>query len=158
MPRLVMLDQRGELTTAHVRLVARALGPIRTGGVAMDRRGPRHRPARPNFRERYAITPEIRRLLVQCGGNASAVHRRSAKRALNDSRVPKAPSLATFHRALRQTQLPGTGPGSPTAKPPDGPSTCTEHDRWNTATPPGKATTSAFPYRYRSRTNSLDRG
>ncbi|MGW2975216.1 Mu transposase C-terminal domain-containing protein [Streptomyces mirabilis] len=111
MPRLVMLDQRGELTTAHVRLVAHALGRSERAVWRWIAEARATGQLAPTSRERYAITPEIRRLLVQCGGNASAVHRKLQKRALNDSRVPKAPSLATFHRALRRDLTPGDRAG-----------------------------------------------
>jgi putative transposase len=62
-------------------------------------------------RTRFSVTPEIRRLLVLWGGNASAVHRELKQRALDDPRMPAAPSLSTIHRALRRDLTPGERAG-----------------------------------------------
>nr|WP_051967386.1 Mu transposase C-terminal domain-containing protein [Kitasatospora mediocidica] len=106
-PRLLALDACGELTSAHVRLAAEALGcSERTvwRWLAQARATGRTEPA---ARGRFAVTPEIRRLLVLWGGNASAVHRELDQRASADPKLPAAPSLATLHRALRRDLTPG---------------------------------------------------
>ncbi|MFI0777292.1 Mu transposase C-terminal domain-containing protein [Streptomyces sp. NPDC021212] len=111
MPRLVALDQHGELTTAHVRLVSKALGRSErtVWRWIAEVRATGHVDAAP--RGRFTVTPEVRRLLVLWGGNASAVHRELRQRALADPRLPAVPSLATFHRALRQDLTPGDRAG-----------------------------------------------
>ncbi|MEU1667078.1 hypothetical protein ABZ547_26440 [Streptomyces sparsogenes] len=102
LPRLLSLDQSGELTSAHVKLVATAVGRSERAvwrWVATARATGRVDAA---SRTRFSVTPEIRRLLVLWGGNASAVHRELKQRALADPRLPAAPSLSTIHRALRR--------------------------------------------------------
>ncbi|MCC8477275.1 Mu transposase C-terminal domain-containing protein [Streptomyces globisporus] len=111
MPRLLMLDQRDDLTTAHVQLVAQALGRSERSvwrWIAEARATGRLAPAP---QERYIITSEIRQLLAQHKGNASAVHRELKQQALNDTQLPAAPSLATLHRALRRDLTPGERAG-----------------------------------------------
>ncbi|MFC8230630.1 Mu transposase C-terminal domain-containing protein [Streptomyces sp. NPDC057287] len=96
------LDQHGELTSAHVRLVATAVGRSERAvwrWVAKARTTGRIDAA---SRTRFAVTPEFRRLLVLWGGNASAVHRELHEQALADPQLPAAPSLSTIHRALRR--------------------------------------------------------
>ncbi|MER7911788.1 Mu transposase C-terminal domain-containing protein [Streptomyces sp. NPDC096068] len=111
MPRIMALDTHGWLTDAHVRLVAAAIGrsertvrrwvaEARTTGRTDAKRRPR-----------FTITPEIRRLLALWGGNASAVHRELKQRAQDDPNLPKAPSLATLHRALRRDLTAGERAG-----------------------------------------------
>ncbi|ARH94958.1 Mu transposase C-terminal domain-containing protein [Streptomyces sp. MOE7] len=111
MPRLMALDVHGELTSAHVRLVAAAVGcSERTvWRWVAEARATGQVTATP--RTRFTVTPEIRRLLALWGGNASAVHRELKKRAQADPRLPKVPSLATMHRALRQDLTPGERAG-----------------------------------------------
>lgn len=100
-PRLIMLDQHDQLTSAHVKLAAHALGRSERTvwrWLATARATGRHSTV---ARARFTITPEIRRLLALWGGNASAVHRELKQQAVA---VPglKVPSLATLHRALRR--------------------------------------------------------
>nr|WP_228472879.1 Mu transposase C-terminal domain-containing protein [Streptomyces cyaneochromogenes] len=110
-PRLMALDQHGELTSAHVQLVATAVGRSERTvwrWVTKARATGRLDAA---YRTRFTITPEIRRLLVLWGGNASAVHRELQQRALADPLLPAAPSLSTIHRALRRDLTPGERAG-----------------------------------------------
>lgn len=102
MPRLLDLDERGELTAAHVRLVAQALGKTeRTvwrwlAAALQDQRFARVEASR------FTITAEIRRLLALRGGNASRVHAELMQRAAEDPDAPAVPSLSTLHRAIRR--------------------------------------------------------
>ncbi|GAA2288411.1 hypothetical protein GCM10010145_68490 [Streptomyces ruber] len=98
--RLLALDEQGELSTAHVRLMASALDVSeRTvwNWLSVARRegrtGPRPRP-------RFRVTREIRDLLVMWGGNVSAVHRELAARAAEDPSSGPVPSLSVLHRAV----------------------------------------------------------
>ncbi|WP_327136283.1 hypothetical protein OG311_40390 (plasmid) [Streptomyces sp. NBC_01343] len=75
MARLVALDGQGELTTAHARLVAGALGvSLRTvwNWVAVARGEGRLSARTP---DRPTVTPELRARLAVWGGNVAAVHR-----------------------------------------------------------------------------------
>ncbi|MER5642778.1 Mu transposase C-terminal domain-containing protein [Kitasatospora sp. NPDC002227] len=95
------LDSRGELTTAHVRLVASAMGVTERAvwyWVAAARTEGRLS-ARP--RERTLVTPEVRRLLAFWGGNTAAVHRELAAQAASDPTV-SVPSLRALQRAVRR--------------------------------------------------------
>ncbi|MET9519946.1 Mu transposase C-terminal domain-containing protein [Streptomyces sp. NPDC002994] len=111
MPRLIALDQLGELNSAHVRLVATAVGRSERAvwRWLAKARATGHVDAAP--RTRFTITPEIRQLLVLWGGNASAVHRELEQQALTDPRLPRAPSLSALHRALRRDLAPGDRAG-----------------------------------------------
>lgn len=98
--RLMDLDSRGELTTAHVRLVASSLGvTVRAVWywIAAARKEGRLSP-RP--RAQLAVTPEIRRLLALWGGNVSAVHRELVARAAADPEAGPVLSLSALHRAV----------------------------------------------------------
>ncbi|MFF7581113.1 hypothetical protein ACFZBE_40180 [Streptomyces sp. NPDC008061] len=94
MPRLLDLDEGGELTAAHVRLVAQALGKSeRTvwrwlAAALQDQRFARVEASR------FTITAEIRRLLALWGGNASRVrvHTELMQRAAEDPDAPAVPS------------------------------------------------------------------
>ncbi|MEU5980090.1 Mu transposase C-terminal domain-containing protein [Streptomyces sp. NPDC047315] len=111
MPRLRHLDQHGLLTSAHVRLVAATVGcserTVWNWLADMRATGRMGAVARP----RFTVTAETRHLLALSGGNASAVHRELEKRAQADPNLPKAPSLATLHRALRRDLTPGERAG-----------------------------------------------
>lgn len=108
--RLTALDQRGHLRTAHVNLAAAALGRSpRTVWRWIARARPTGDAT--SARAKFTITSEIRRLLVLWEGNASAVHRELVRRRREDPTLPKAPSLATLHRALRRDLTPGDRAG-----------------------------------------------
>ncbi|MEV0850572.1 Mu transposase C-terminal domain-containing protein [Streptomyces sp. NPDC049954] len=110
-PRLLTLDQHGELTSAHVRLVATAVGRSERTVWRWVTKARIAGHADMACRTRFTVTPEFRRLLLLWGGNASAVHRELQERALADPRLPAAPSLSTIHRALRRDLTPGDRAG-----------------------------------------------
>ncbi|MFE4653906.1 MULTISPECIES: hypothetical protein [Streptomyces] len=88
MPRLLDLDSRGELTTAHVRLVAQALGKAeRTVWRWLAAAREDHRLARMES-SHFTVTTEVRRLLALWGGNASRVHAELVQRAADDPDAP----------------------------------------------------------------------
>jgi hypothetical protein len=101
-PRLLETDRRGELTSAHVRLVAISLGRSeRTvwrwlAAAREDGRTARREGAR------FTVAAEVRRLLALYGGNASRVHAELAGRAAKDPTMAPVPSLSTLHRAIRR--------------------------------------------------------
>ncbi|WAX82188.1 transposase family protein [Streptomyces sp. KMM 9044] len=101
-PRLLDLDERGELSAAHVRLVAQALGKSeRTVWRWLAAAREDHRLARVES-SRFTVTTEVRRLLALWGGNASRVHAELVQRAAEDPEAPAVPSLSTLHRAIRR--------------------------------------------------------
>ncbi|XMN11129.1 integrase catalytic domain-containing protein [Streptomyces griseobrunneus] len=102
MPRLVALEEQGELTSAHVRLVAQALGKSeRTVWRWLAAARKDQRLARVEA-SHFAVTAEIRRLLALWGGNASRVHAELVDRAGKDPGRAAVPSLSTLHRAVRR--------------------------------------------------------
>ena len=109
--RLLDLDARSELTSAHVRLVAEALGKSeRTvwrwlSAARAEGRYGRIRAAR------FTVTPEVRTLLALWGGNASRVHADLVERARFDPASGPVPSLATLHRAIRRDLTAGERAG-----------------------------------------------
>ncbi|WP_377266748.1 Mu transposase C-terminal domain-containing protein [Peterkaempfera sp. SMS 1(5)a] len=111
MPRIIALDQRGQLTTAHVRLVAQTLNRSERTVWRWLAEARATGQVEPAARTRFTITPQIRHLLVLWGGNASAVHRELLQQARADPQLPAVPSLATFHRALRRDLTPGDRAG-----------------------------------------------
>lgn len=73
-PRLLDLDGRGELTPAHVLLVAQALGKSeRTVWRWLAAARENHRLARVES-SRFTVTTDVRRWLVVWGGHASRIH------------------------------------------------------------------------------------
>ncbi|MEU2119484.1 Mu transposase C-terminal domain-containing protein [Streptomyces sp. NPDC016459] len=111
MPRLMALDQHGLLTSAHVRLVATNVG--RSERTVWNWLAKARATGRTDAvsRPRFTVTAEIRRLLALWGGNASAMHRELKQRAQADPDLPKVPSLATLHRALRRDLTAGDRAG-----------------------------------------------
>ncbi|MFP8963229.1 Mu transposase C-terminal domain-containing protein [Streptomyces nanhaiensis] len=102
MPRLLELEARGELTSAHVRLVASSVGRSertvwRWLAAARNEGRLARRPV-----VRFTVTAEIRRLLALYGGNASRLHAELAERARTDPSAAPVPSLSTLHRAIRR--------------------------------------------------------
>ncbi|MCY0935165.1 Mu transposase C-terminal domain-containing protein [Streptomyces sp. H34-S4] len=111
MARLLALDVRGDLSTAHVRMVASALGVSErtvwnwlSAGRREGRMGPRPR-------SRFVVTREIRQQLAVWGGNVSAVHRELVARAVRDPLLGPVPSLSAFHRAVARDLLVGERAG-----------------------------------------------
>jgi putative transposase len=103
MPRLLDLDSRGELSAAHVRLVAKALGKSeRTVWRWLAAARKDHRLARVEAPHLTVTTEVRRRLLALWGGNASRVHAELVQRAADDPNAPAVPSLSTLHRAIRR--------------------------------------------------------
>ncbi|MFD5423157.1 Mu transposase C-terminal domain-containing protein [Streptomyces sp. NPDC127069] len=111
MERLRVLDARGELTSAHVQLMSvslevsertvwRWLKAARTEGLAGSMP-----------RERFTVSPEVRRLLTVWGGNAAAVHRELLAQAQKRGECPRVPSLATLQRAIVRDLSPGERAG-----------------------------------------------
>jgi putative transposase len=109
--RLLALDAAGELASAHVRLVAQALGKSertvwRWLSVARAEGRVGRVPA-----GRFTVTAEVRQLLALWGGNASRVHAELVERARLDPERGPVPSLATLHRAIRRDLTAGERAG-----------------------------------------------
>ncbi|MEU8943680.1 Mu transposase C-terminal domain-containing protein [Streptomyces goshikiensis] len=102
MARLMELDSRGELTTAHVRLVASALGvSLRTvwSWVAVARREGRLSARTPT---RVSVSADVRARLAVWGGNVAAVHRELLAEAVKAGVADSVPSLRALQRAVRE--------------------------------------------------------
>lgn len=102
MGRLMALDGRGELTTAHVRAVAQGLGvSLRTvwNWLAVARAEGRLTSV---TRPRVLVTGDLRERLAVWGGNVAAVHRELAAEAAAAGGVSAVPSLRSLQRAVRQ--------------------------------------------------------
>ncbi|WP_449341391.1 Mu transposase C-terminal domain-containing protein, partial [Streptomyces canarius] len=102
------LQQRrveGELSTAHVRLVASSLGvSVRTVWrwlARADQTGS----VEPAPRARFEITDEVGEVLADCLGNVKRAHEELARRARVAGRRP--PGLSTLHDAIRRDLTPG---------------------------------------------------
>ncbi|MGP3634498.1 Mu transposase C-terminal domain-containing protein [Streptomyces sp. 24-1644] len=107
---MLALDGRGELTTAHVRLVAVSVGvSVRTVWRWLDA-GRRGRGG-PLERDRFQITEELHARLAAWCGNAAALHRELVAEAVaaraQGYEVDPVVSLATLHRAIRLDLNPG---------------------------------------------------
>ena len=109
--RLRRLDERGEFSSAHVRLVADSLEVsertvwrdlARARAIGDDRDGP--------VASRFGVDDALRTRLAFWRGNASAVHRELVAAAA-ETGGPTAPSLATLHRAIRRDVPPGQRAG-----------------------------------------------
>ncbi|GCD40377.1 Mu transposase C-terminal domain-containing protein [Streptomyces paromomycinus] len=102
---LMTLDARGELTTAHVRLVAQTLDlHIRTVWKRLadaKANGTAERPGR----TRFEITEDLRVQLAYHRGNIKSLY--EALRAEAEEDGGTAPSLATLYRAIRRDLSPG---------------------------------------------------
>lgn len=107
--RLLALEDRGELTPGHRRMVAGTLGvserTVRRWLAAARKEG-RLEPA---GRGRFTVTPEVARQLTFHRGNAAALHRELAAGAAGAGEV--APSLATLYRAVARDLSPGLRAG-----------------------------------------------
>ncbi|MEV0415020.1 DDE-type integrase/transposase/recombinase [Streptomyces sp. NPDC050448] len=107
--RLLVLEGRGELTPAHVRMVAGTLGvserTVRRWLAAARAEG-RFGPAE---RERFVVTPGVLKLLAFHRGNAAALHRELV--TVQAGGGAQAPSLATLYRAVARDVSPGQWAG-----------------------------------------------
>lgn len=107
--RLLALEDRGELTPGHVRMVAGTLGvserTVRrwlTAAREEDRFGPA-------VRERFTFTPDVLARLAFHRGNAASLHRDLVAAQAAGGVV--APSQATLYRALERDVSPGQRAG-----------------------------------------------
>nr|WP_229864710.1 transposase family protein [Streptomyces djakartensis] len=66
--------------------------------------------ARAQSKDRFSVTPEVRRLLALWKGNVAAVHRELIARAAKGEQDPP-PSIPTLHRAIRRDLTPGERAG-----------------------------------------------
>ncbi|MFZ3491943.1 transposase [Streptomyces sp. 5.8] len=100
--RLMALDGRGELGSAHVRLTASALDVSeRTvwNWVAVARREGRLSARTP---ARTGVSADVRARLAVWGGNVAAVHRELLAEATEAGVADSVPSLRALQRAVRQ--------------------------------------------------------
>ncbi|WP_253191307.1 hypothetical protein [Streptomyces sp. M1013] len=114
--RLLALRQDQELTTRHVRLMAQSLEVTeRTvwrwlAAAECDESAAAEPGARAQSKDRFSVTPEVRRLLALWKGNVAAVHRELIARAAKGEGEPP-PSIPTLHRAIRRDLTPGERAG-----------------------------------------------
>lgn len=140
---LIALDERGELTTAHVRLVAHTLGlHIRTVWRRLadaKRTGTTECPGR----ARFEITEDIRVKLAYHRGIVKNLHEELLAEA--EQTHTHAPSLTTLHRAIRRDLPQETLQACVWAFPLPGPTTRTCGARPPAGTRNGRAITSRSP-------------
>nr|WP_234336222.1 Mu transposase C-terminal domain-containing protein [Streptomyces sp. NRRL S-1022] len=114
--RLLALRQEQKLTTRHVRLMAHSLEVTeRTvwrwlAAAERDESAAAEPGARAQSKDRFSVTPEVRRLLALWKGNVAAVHRELIARAARGEGDPP-PSIPTLHRAMRRDLTPGERAG-----------------------------------------------
>lgn len=114
--RLLALRQDQKLTTRHVRLMAESLEVTeRTvwrwlAAAERDESAAAEPGARAQSKDRFSVTPEVRRLLALWKGNVSAVHRELTARAAKGEGEPP-PSIPTLHRAIQRDLTPGERAG-----------------------------------------------
>ncbi|WP_229344124.1 Mu transposase C-terminal domain-containing protein [Streptomyces flavotricini] len=103
--RLLERRAAGELSTAHVRLVAVSLGvSVRTVWRWLARAQKTGSP-HPVRRARFEITDEVVNVLADCGGNVKRAHEELAGRARAAGGRP--PGLSTLRDAIRRDLTPG---------------------------------------------------
>ncbi|MBW8093507.1 Mu transposase C-terminal domain-containing protein [Streptomyces hygroscopicus] len=116
MRRLLDLRHELKLTTRHVRLMAASLEVTeRTvrrwlAAAEHDEAAAEDPGARAQSRDRFSVTPEVRRLLALWKGNVAAVHRELTARAARGEGGPP-PSIPTLHRAIHRDLTPGERAG-----------------------------------------------
>lgn len=116
MRRLLALRQDQQLTTRHVRLMAQSLEVTeRTvwrwlASAEHDESAAAEPGARAQSKDRFSVTPEVRRLLALWKGNVAAVHRELTARAARGEGDPP-PSIPTLHRAIHRDLTPGERAG-----------------------------------------------
>ncbi|WP_244894089.1 Mu transposase C-terminal domain-containing protein [Planobispora rosea] len=103
--RLRTLDERKELTSAHVRLSAQCVGISERTMWRWLRRARTTGHCTAPTRTRFTIDTALRRELAYHRGNAAAVHRGLVTQA--ERTGCRAPSLATVERAVRRDLSPG---------------------------------------------------
>ncbi|GHH27204.1 transposase family protein [Streptomyces lanatus] len=114
--RLLALRQDQKLTTRHVRLMAESLEVTeRTvwrwlAAAERDEAAAAEPGARVQSKDRFSVTPEVRRLLALWKGNVAAVHRELTARAARGEGEPP-PSIPTLHRAIQRDLTPGERAG-----------------------------------------------
>ncbi|GHJ34382.1 hypothetical protein TPA0910_88150 [Streptomyces hygroscopicus subsp. sporocinereus] len=114
--RLLDLRHELKLTTRHVRLMAASLEVTeRTvrrwlAAAEHDEAAAEDPGARAQSRDRFSVTPEVRRLLALWKGNVAAVHRELTARAARGEGGPP-PSIPTLHRAIHRDLTPGERAG-----------------------------------------------
>ncbi|WP_424863165.1 Mu transposase C-terminal domain-containing protein [Streptomyces sp. MMS24-I29] len=105
MAQLLRLRAAGELTTAHVRLVADAMGVhIRTVWGWLARAEETGSPEKPE-RRRFRITEEVIDVLADYQGNVKRAHEHLTRLALEAGEKP--PGLTTLHDAIARDLDPG---------------------------------------------------
>ncbi|MFD8262391.1 hypothetical protein ACFV19_26500 [Streptomyces griseoluteus] len=108
--RLLALRQEQRLTTRHVRLMAESLEVTeRTvwrwlAAAEHDESAAAEPGARAQSKDRFSVTPEVRRLLALWKGNVAAVHRELTARAAKGEGDPP-PSIPTLHRAIQLSRV-----------------------------------------------------
>jgi hypothetical protein len=133
--RRLLLHERGECSTEHVRLVASCVGAHeRTVWRWLHNA---HNPGRTAV-ERFTITDELRVRLAYFRGNASALRRDLLTQADDPALVP---SLTTLYRAIHRDLTEASEPDYATASGRAAATTCSSPARPRTATLYGKATT-----------------
>ncbi|MFF1459652.1 Mu transposase C-terminal domain-containing protein [Streptomyces sp. NPDC058330] len=116
MRRLLALRQEQKLTTGHVRLMAQSLEVTeRTvwrwlAAAERDESAAAEPGARAQSKDRFSVSPEVRRLLALWKGNVAAVHRELTARAARGEGAPP-PSIPTLHRAIQRDLTPGERAG-----------------------------------------------
>lgn len=114
--RLLALRQDQKLTSRHVRLMAESLEVTeRTvwrwlAAAERDESAAAEPGARAQSKDRFSVTPEVRRLLALWKGNVAAVHRELIARAAKGEGEPP-PSIPTLHRAIQRDLTPGERAG-----------------------------------------------
>lgn len=107
---LLALRRDQKLTTRHVRLTAASLEVTERTvwrWLAVAESAAAEPGARAQSKDRFTVTPEVRRLLAFWKGNVAAVHRELTARAARQS-PPAAPprSLPTLLRASQRDLTP----------------------------------------------------
>lgn len=103
--QLLRLRAAGELTTAHVRLVAEAVGVhIRTVWTWLGQAEETGSPEKPE-RRRFRVTEEIIEVLADYQGNVKRAHERLVELAVAAGQKP--PGLTTLHDAIARDLDPG---------------------------------------------------
>ncbi|QYA98915.1 DDE-type integrase/transposase/recombinase [Streptomyces anulatus] len=101
---LVVLRERGELTSAEVKTVARTVGVHERTVWRRLEKAKASSTADLAPRSRYSVTDEVRIKLAYYRGNIKRVHQEMLEEADDPKQVP---SLSTLHRAVKLDLAPG---------------------------------------------------